>query len=256
MTETSATKDVMATIHTTAGDIKIRLYGDTPLHTRNFVKLAKSGFYDGVLFHRVIKDFMIQGGDPDSKGAPQGKALGMGDPDYQIDAEFVYPKHFHRRGALAAAREGDATNPEKKSSGSQFYIVTGKTFTDAKLDTLERNARQNATREIFDALARENRDTIMALRRERNMEALHDLQEKLVAEATRREAENPRLFTPEQREAYTTIGGTPHLDGAYTVFGEVVEGMDVVDRIQQAETDRRDRPTTDIVITGITIAND
>lgn len=254
--EQTTQKDITATIHTTLGDIKIRLYGDTPKHQLNFLKLAKEGFYDGLLFHRVINEFMVQGGDPTSRNAPKGKMLGMGDPDYRIDAEFVYPKHFHKRGALAAAREGDATNPERKSSGSQFYIVTGKKFTDSKLDTLERAARQRATQDIFGELAKENRDSIMNMRRNRDTEGLQALQQKLAEEAVAREAANPAVFTTEQRKAYTTEGGTPHLDGSYTVFGEVVDGMDVVDRIQQAETDRNDRPTTDIAITGITIDND
>ncbi|MDE7471097.1 MAG: peptidylprolyl isomerase, partial [Paramuribaculum sp.] len=121
-------KDVVVEMNTTMGAVKILLYGDTPRHLENFVKLVNEGYYDGVLFHRVINDFMVQTGDPDSKDAPAGKMLGMGGPDYKIEAEFVYPRHFHKRGALAAAREGDASNPTKASSGSQFYIVTGKTY--------------------------------------------------------------------------------------------------------------------------------
>lgn len=120
-------------MRTTLGDITIRLYDDTPKHTANFLKLAKEGYYDGTLFHRVIRDFMIQGGDPDSRNAKPGQPLGMGDPDYTVPAEFVYPKYFHKRGALAAARQGDNVNPEKASSGSQFYIVTGKVYTPVSL---------------------------------------------------------------------------------------------------------------------------
>lgn len=161
-------------IKTNMGDIKVKLYNDTPLHRDNFLKLVKDGFYEGVLFHRVINNFMVQTGDPDSKGAAPGKRLGSGNPGYTIEAEIDYPKHFHKYGALAAARTGDMVNPERRSSGSQFYIVS--------------NRR-----------------------------------------------------------------GTPHLDGQYTVFGEVVEGMDVIEKIQNAETDSFDRPLEDIKILSVKV---
>lgn len=246
--------DVIVNIHTTMGDIRVRLFGDTPKHQANFVKLVNEGFYDGVLFHRVINDFMIQTGDPDSKNAPKGAMLGSGDPDYQLDAEFVYPRHFHKRGALAAARQGDQVNPEKKSSGSQFYIVTGKTYNDAQLDQMDRQRAMMQQKAIFDRLVAEQRDTIMAMRRARDQAGLQALQEKLI-ERTEAEAATlaPDTLTPRQREAYRTEGGTPHLDGAYTVFGEVISGMDVVDRIQKAETDANDRPVDDIRITSMEI---
>ena len=246
--------DAIVDIHTTAGDIRVRLYGDTPRHRDNFIRLASEGFYDGVLFHRVINDFMIQTGDPDSKNAPKGAMLGSGDPDYQLDAEFVYPRHFHKRGALAAARQGDQVNPEKKSSGSQFYIVTGKTYNDAQLDQMDRQRAMMQQKAIFDRLVAEQRDTIMAMRRVRDQAGLQTLQEKLI-ERTEAEAATlaPDTLTPRQREAYRTEGGTPHLDGAYTVFGEVISGMDVVDRIQKAETDANDRPVDDIRITSMEI---
>ncbi|WP_439787368.1 peptidylprolyl isomerase [Paramuribaculum intestinale] len=246
--------DAIVDIHTTAGDIRVRLYGDTPRHRDNFIRLASEGFYDGVLFHRVINDFMIQTGDPDSKNAPKGAMLGSGDPDYQLDAEFVYPRHFHKRGALAAARQGDQVNPEKKSSGSQFYIVTGKTYNDAQLDHMDRQRAMMQQKAIFDRLVAEQRDTIMAMRRARDQAGLQTLQEKLI-ERTEAEAATlaPDTLTPRQREAYRTEGGTPHLDGAYTVFGEVISGMDVVDRIQKAETDANDRPVDDIRITSMEI---
>ena len=246
--------DVIVDIHTTMGDIRVRLFGDTPKHQANFVKLVNEGFYDGVLFHRVINDFMVQTGDPDSKNAPKGAMLGSGDPDYQLDAEFVYPRHFHKRGALAAARQGDQVNPEKKSSGSQFYIVTGKTYNDAQLDQMDRQRAMMQQKAIFDRLVAEQRDTIMAMRRARDQAGLQALQEKLI-ERTEAEAATlaPDTLTPLQREAYRTEGGTPHLDGAYTVFGEVISGMDVVDRIQKAETDPNDRPVDDIRITSMQI---
>lgn len=249
MTKPEQTKnDVIVELATTLGDIKILLYGDTPRHLENFVKLVDEGYYNGVLFHRVINDFMIQTGDPDSKDAPKGKMLGMGDPGYKIDAEFVYPKHFHKRGALAAAREGDGVNPRKQSSGSQFYIVTGTVFNESQLDQMNTRKIQQQRQEVFNRLALENRDTIMTLRREKNQVALQELQDKLIKETDAIVAEKPDTLTTEQREVYSTVGGTPHLDGSYTVFGEVISGMDVVDKIQKVETDGNDRPIDDVKI--------
>ncbi len=247
-------EDVIVEMTTSMGPVKILLYGDTPRHLQNFVKLASEGFYDGLLFHRVINDFMIQGGDPDSRNASGDARLGAGDVPYQIDAEIVYPKHFHKRGALAAARQGDAVNPEKKSSGSQFYIVTGKTYTPAQLDQMEQRLKLTKQKEIFDALAAAQRDTIMAMRRNRDQAGLQALQEKLVTESAEKLAADPAAgFTPEQREAYATVGGTPHLDGAYTVYGEVLEGMDVVDAIQKVETNGSDRPVSDVRILSMKV---
>ena len=189
-------------IKTSEGDITIALYDNTPKHKENFLKLVKNGFYNNVLFHRIIQGFMIQTGDPDSKGAPAGKMLGNGGPGYTIPAEFK-PENYHKRGAVAAARLGDQMNPTKASSGSQFYIVDGKTF--------------NA-----------------------NMMAQISYQYR-------------KTFTDEQRKVYETIGGAPFLDGDYTVFGEVVSGMDVVDKIAAKPKDRFDRPTTDVKIISMEI---
>jgi peptidyl-prolyl cis-trans isomerase B (cyclophilin B) len=184
-------------METSLGNIEILLYDDTPLHRDNMIKLIKEGYYDGQLFHRVIQNFMIQGGDPHSKGAEKGQRLGTGGPGYTIDAE-IRDQYFHKKGALAAARQGDAVNPQRKSSGSQFYIVQGQVLTEAQLATLQ-------TRGVHDP------------------------------------------FTPQEIEAYTTVGGTPHLDDSYTVFGEVLSGMDVVDAIAAMPTDNNDRPAQDIV---------
>ena len=249
------TQPTSATVlmRTSLGDITIRLYDDTPKHTANFLKLAKEGYYDGTLFHRVIRDFMIQGGDPDSRNAKPGQPLGMGDPSYTVPAEFVYPKYFHKRGALAAARQGDNVNPEKASSGSQFYIVTGKVYTPGQLDQMEVRLRHQQMQQIFDSLARENRDSIMALRRNRDQAGLQQLQDSLVKQTEAIAAKNPASFTPEQREAYTTVGGTPHLDGSYTVFGEVIKGMDVVDSIQKVATDGSDRPKEDVKVLEVKV---
>lgn len=245
--------DVLVDMHTTMGDVRLLLYGDTPKHLENFVRLTNEGYYDGVLFHRVINDFMVQTGDPDSKTAKPGQMLGEGDPDYQIDAEFVYPRHFHKRGALAAARQGDSVNPEKKSSGSQFYVVTGKVYTDEQLDMMDQRRVQEQMRSIFDRLVRQNRDSIMELRDRGDEEGLRALQEKLIAQTEKEASAAPDTLTAAQREAYSTVGGTPHLDGNYTVFGEVVSGMDVIDKIQKAETDGNDRPVDDIRIISMKV---
>jgi len=197
LTKKDYKKDIL--LQTTMGDIVIRLSDSTPLHRDNFLKLVKAGYYDSVLFHRVIKNFMIQGGDPDSKHAKPGGPLGEGGPDYTIPAEFRTTL-FHKKGVIAAARNN---NPEKASSGSQFYIVQGKIFTDAGLDSVE-TFRLNG-----------------------------------------------RKIPADQREVYKTIGGAPHLDQNYTVFGEVVKGLDVVDKIASVATSTgpdRDRPLQDVRI--------
>lgn len=188
-------------IETSVGNIRVALSDDTPLHRDNFLTLASKGFYNGTLFHRVIADFMIQGGDPNSRDAVPGKLLGNGGPGYTIPAEFDLPYLYHWRGALAAARDGDDVNPERESSGSQFYIVWGK------------------------------KQTAADIRRVRGM-----LEEKGIK------------LTPLMIDDYEMKGGTPHLDGQYTVFGEVIEGLDVVGKIQGVKTDENDRPTEDIEI--------
>ena len=194
---------VRVKMETRLGNIVVRLYDATPKHRDNFVKLVKEGYYDGTLFHRVIKNFMIQGGDPDSKGAPADKFLGEGGPDYEIEAE-IRPGLYHKRGALAAAREGDDTNPERKSSGSQFYIVWGRTFSPRQIEYLD---------------------------------------EKLKTE----HPETGGLSEMQQR-IYGSQGGTPHLDCQYTVFGEVEEGLDVVEKIQNLPTNQDDRPVEDVAV--------
>ncbi len=191
-------------LETTMGNVKLALYNETPKHRDNFLKLVKEGFYDGVLFHRVISNFMIQAGDSTTRHAKPGETLGMYSPDYTIPAEIDFPRLYHKRGALAAAREGDDVNPERASSASQFYIVYGSRMTDFQLDKA---------------------------------------QERLNAKT-----QGKVVLTPELRKVYFEKGGTPHLDGQYTVFGEVVEGLDVVAKIQAVETDSRARPLVDVRI--------
>ena len=191
-------------LETTEGNIRVMLYDDTPIHRDNFLKLVNEQFYDSLLFHRVIKSFMIQGGDPTSKNAEPGTVLGTGELDYTLPAEFRTPTHYHRRGALAMAREGDKVNPERRSSGCQFYIVWGKTYATKDLEAIQKRVR----------------------------------------EATDGNAD----ITPEMFWTYRKVGGSPHLDGQYTVFGEVTEGLDVVERILKSFTDTYDRPVDDVRI--------
>lgn len=196
----STPQNRIVALHTSMGDIRIELSNLTPQHRDNFIRLTEEGYFDSLLFHRVIENFMIQGGDPDSRHAEAGEFLGNGGPDYIIPAEFRFPELFHQRGALAAAREGDEVNPEMASAGSQFYIVWGRTFTDEQLDRMQERIS------------------------------------------------NRVIYTPEIREAYKTLGGTPHLDGAYTVFGQVIEGLEVIDAIQKVATDENNRPIKDVRI--------
>ena len=193
----NASKDTYVKIETSMGDIVVRLYNETPLHRDNFIKLVREGVYDGLLFHRVIKNFMIQGGDPNSRNAKPGQMLGDGTLGYTIPAEFV-PGLYHKKGALAAARQGDQVNPKKESSSCQFYIVQGDKWNADRLKMIEQRTG--------------------------------------------------KTFTKEQAEVYATVGGTPFLDGDYTVFGEVVEGLEVVDKIAAVQCGAQDRPVTDVTM--------
>lgn len=231
---------------TTAGTIVVKLYNETPQHRDNFLKLVKEGYYNGILFHRVIKNFMVQTGDPDSRDAAPGAHLGTGDPGYTIEAEIDYPRHYHKYGALAAARTGDAYNPERRSSGSQFYIVTGEKQDSAMLNRIARNSVMQERQMRFRQLAMDHKAEIDTMQRHQDATGLEKLKAQLIEQV---ETEIPERPMPADQFAdYTTIGGTPHLDGQYTVFGEVVKGMDVVEKIQNAETDVQDRPKDDIRI--------
>lgn len=240
-------------VETSVGTFTVLLYGDTPKHRDNFLRLVRDHYYDGTLFHRVIKNFMVQAGDPDSRNAAPGAHLGAGGPEYKIDAEIVFPKHFHKRGALAAARQGDQVNPEKKSSGSQFYIVTGARLSEPEVAQYEQHLRNSAMQSAFNRMATEHRDQIIAMQRAGDRQGLQALQDTLINRAQAFAEANPRPVTDEMRAAYTTIGGAPHLDGDYTVFGEVIDGMDTIERIEAAETGAADRPRQDIKILSMEI---
>lgn len=261
----SKSSEPIVRIKTTHGTLKIKLYNETPAHRDNFLKLAKEGYFDGTLFHRVIKDFMIQGGDPNSKDAQPGVSLGDGGPDYTLPAEFNYPTLFHKKGALAAARQGDQQNPDKRSSGSQFYIVHGEVYDDAKLTKVENKIRDGKRREIFNRLLLQYNDSLNMLQQLGKEDEMMALQNFVMSEVMRIYGEEPEFSIPENiKEVYKTIGGTPHLDGSYTVFGEVIEnktlfekigswfgkhyGLEVIDLIAQEKTDGRNRPLNDVVM--------
>lgn len=245
-----AQKQELVLIETSYGNIKIKLYDETPLHRDNFLKLVRNGYYNELLFHRVINEFMIQGGDPDSRDAAPGKQLGQGGPGYIIDSEIIYPKFFHKKGALAAARMGDQMNPKKQSSGSQFYLVQGKVYTNEELNQFEKITADRQRQEIMMKYMMPHREVFMQLQKSGNQAGLQQLIDSVTAQATPEvEALKAYKMPNEQRLAYTTIGGTPNLDNAYTVFGEVVEGLDVIDKIAAIETDAAARPIKDVVTT-------
>ena len=241
----------VVTINTTMGEIKVKLYDETPIHRDTFLKLVSENFYDSVMFHRVIKDFMVQTGDPNSKKAGAGEQLGAGDPGYTLHAEINYPKFYHKYGALAAARTGDQVNPEMRSSGSQFYIVTGNKFSAQQIKSLESRMTDDNRQKFFMDLQMKNMAEINKLFETHDTVGLENLRQKFIKETM--EAV-PAVVIPENViNDYVTIGGTPHLDGKYTVFGEVISGMDVVEKIQNAETDRSDRPKEDIRILSVKV---
>lgn len=251
MAISNAQADPVVDIHTTLGDIKVKLYDDTPIHRDNFLKLVREGYYDGVLFHRVIKDFMIQTGDPNSKTADSTAMLGSGDPSYTLEAEINYPKHYHKYGALAAARTGDQVNPERRSSGSQFYIVTGEKQTARTLDMMERRANHERRQKYFNSLVLKHMPELKEMRANNDTTGMENLRVELARQTE--EAVKDEPIPAEIRETYLTQGGTPHLDGQYTVFGEVVEGMDVVEKIQNVETGRADRPRQDVRVLSMKV---
>ena len=219
-------------IETDSGNITVELYNETPLHRDNFLKLAQSGFYNGVSFHRVIEDFMVQGGNPSTKENAESKDDG---PGYTIPAEFN-SSFIHKKGALCAARQGDNVNPKRESSGSQFYLVQGKVYEDKDLNMFEDRINQDMRNQVMQAFfaAPENKEylaRIKASQQERNQEEMKAVLDEVNPMVDARMEDKRFKYTPEQREVYATVGGTPHLDMQYTIFGEVVEGLEVIDRI-------------------------
>ncbi len=246
--------DYVVTINTPHGKMVAILFDDTPKHKQNFIKLVREKFYDSLLFHRVIESFMIQGGDPNSRHASPGESLGNGGPGYTIDAEFT-PAHFHERGALAAARLGDQVNPAKASSGSQFYIVQGRKFTHQELTELEQGInyqrKNNALREIlFMPEYTSLRELVIKKQQEGDANWLNSFFEQSDTLIIKVKKDfKPFSFSEAQKQAYTTVGGAPHLDGEYTVFGKVISGLEVIDKIAAVEKGPGDRPVVDVPMT-------
>lgn len=243
-----AKKYKLVEIRTNLGMIKVKLYEDTPLHSENFLKLAAGHHYDSLLFHRVIRDFMIQGGASDSRRAVRGKPIGTSDAGSTIEAE-IRPGHAHIKGALAAARQGNEVNPERRSSAEQFYIVQGKTYTDEQLDQIEKQklytAKNKLGAQLYRKVEKEHRHYLKTGARHKADSLIQDINVQIDKQFAGQEQS---LFPPEVREMYKSVGGAPFLDGEYTVFGEVVEGLDIIDKIAAVVTDRYDRPEEDVVI--------
>ncbi|MFZ6011164.1 MAG: peptidylprolyl isomerase [Bacteroidota bacterium] len=242
-------KDHVVTIKTKYGDMVAILYDETPKHKANFIKLAKEHYFDSLLFHRVIEGFMIQGGDPDSKRAKSGQRLGQGGPAYTIDAEFN-PNLIHEKGALSAARLGDQMNPTKASSGSQFYIVQGKTYTESEIKTDPQKLSMGLQQFFQDPENKNYYDSIMTFYQTGDMKGYeaYIMRLKPIVES-KLGIKVDKEVSPTMLHAYTTVGGTPNLDGGYTVFGKVIKGLEVIDKIAALPKDENDRPTEDIRMT-------
>ena len=251
-------KETKVLIHTTKGDIEVKLYNETPLTRDNFIKLVKQKFYDSVLFHRVIQGFMIQAGDPKSKNAAPGVMLGNGDVGYTIPAE-IRPDLYHKKGALACARMGDDVDPSKASSGCQFYIAQGKVYTDAELTQMEDRVNFGTKQQIFTSIISKPENATLKQRfiqyqNHNEIDSLRALASTIEPQIDSIYAQSPKFaYTPEQRKTYTTIGGVPHLDGQYTVFGEVIKGLNIVDSIAAVKTGPADRPVQDVRILSMKI---
>ncbi|MFN8255440.1 MAG: peptidylprolyl isomerase [Bacteroidales bacterium] len=256
--QTTVQKGVKIEIKTTAGDIVLKLYDETPLHKANFIKLVNEKYYDGQLFHRVIKDFMIQTGDPNSKTAKKGQSLGDGGPAYTINAEFKETL-YHKKGALSAARTSDEINPQKKSSGSQFYIVQGKKYSNAELNQIEQQLKIGPYMPyIREYLGKpENSAKLSEVKAKQQIgdqDGVNKLLNEIIVKIKPKHPEIKEFkFSQTQRNIYQTVGGTPFLDMNYTVFGEVIKGIEVVDKIANVKTDQNDRPVEDVKIISMKI---
>lgn len=244
-------KEPIVVIQTSYGNIKVKLYNETPGHRDNFLKLAEEGFYKNLTFHRVIKDFMIQGGDPKTRNSTDTTTIAeektLGDT---IPAEIKFPQYFHKRGDLAAARWGDLENPTKASDASQFYIVAGELCSDNKLSEIEKERYERLKQKIYKEIQSANMDALKSLLKSGDSTAASAMRADWLkqAEEQAKTREKEILYTEEQREFYKTRGGVPRLDNEYTVFGEVLEGMDVVDKIQNVRTNEKDKPLKNILM--------
>lgn len=253
--ESQPAVEQLVVVKTEYGDIKLKLYNETPRHRDNFATLAKQGFYDSTLFHRVISNFMIQGGDPTSKNAKPDAMLGNGENGYTVPAEFN-PNFYHKKGALAGARQSDNVNPMKASSGCQFYIVQGKVFSSAELDQMEMQINMSRKQQLFSSLIQlpTNKvayDSLVYYQQNKQQALFQTLIKKFEPIIETEFAKSGRVFkfSEQARKDYTTIGGAPHLDGDYTVFGETIEGLDVIDKIAAVEKNPGDRPKKDVIMT-------
>ena len=238
-------------VSTNLGSMTFLLYDDTPKHRDAFIELIEKGHFNGTLFYRVIQDFMIQGGSKDSRNAPPGKFIGYGDPTKTVDDEIL-PHHFCKKGALCAPRQPDDINIFKQSDISQFFIIQGRKFTSGQLDTLEiavnRPIRKKVISKVYPPEVKAQLDLLKAENRiEEAKQLAETIKEKIEVEYEL--AEGKLIFSQDQREAYTTLGGSPEIDHEYTVFGEMLDGFDVIDKIAALKTDKNNRPLTDVVIT-------
>lgn len=248
-----AMEETEVLIETSMGDIRVKLYNDTPKHRDNFIKLAKAGVYDNILFHRVVRGFMVQTGDPRLKAAGAPLTVDTAAYNYTLPAEIRYLAHFHKQGALAAARMGDDMNPEKESSGTQFYIVTGKTYTAGALMELYSAIYQSRVDAVGEKLARKHMKEMYMMRRNGEAEKLQALKDSLLREAENEVAAHPPMpFNETQKQVYATRGGAPHLDGEYTIFGEVVKGIHVAEAIANVRTSK-ERPLQEVVVRKVTV---
>ncbi|GET20630.1 peptidylprolyl isomerase [Prolixibacter denitrificans] len=242
-------------ISTNFGDMKCKLYNDTPKHRDKFLQEVRKGYYNGTLFYRVIHNFLIQGGAADSRNAPPGKRIGYGDPAFTVDDE-IRPNHFHKKGALCAPRQPDKVNPFKQSDISQFYIVEGRVFRPGELDTMELANNVPIKQQIVNQiLTPEIKAKLKKLKEEKKVKEFRALANPIKGQIETEYALNPHVlkFSKAQRKAYTTVGGYPELDRKYTVFGEVIDGFDVIDKIAAMKTDKNDRPLTDVKILNIKV---
>ncbi len=237
-------------IQTNFGTMRFSLYNDTPKHRDAFIKLANEGYYDGTLFYRVIPKFLIQGGSKSSRNAPPGKRIGYGSPDHTVDDE-IRSNHIHKKGALCAPRQPDAENPFKQSDISQFYIIEGQVFTSGQLDTMEMVVNNPIKKKIIaEVYTPEIKAQLAELKEKKRVDEFRAIADRVRSDIQAKMELNPNtlIFTEEQRNAYTSVGGYPDLDGKYTIFGECISGFDVIKRISDLKTDSNNRPLTDVRI--------